>query len=229
MNCYLAICASLVGFQLERKITFKDQISTFNFGGVEILINEKPIVFFDTWLHYLPDTRLAPLQKTASEILAWENKGSRDNEIISILKTIQPYLDNSNNVPVIIGGDFNSHSHLDWTESTKNSYNHGGAVVNWTISKKMMEAGFKDAFRTIHPDPLKNIGTTWLGVRDAEGTLVFTRKDRIDYMYNKGEALKVIASENGVAPLSGVFNYKGKTYTNFPSDHGFVLTTFKVN
>ena len=215
-------------YPITKKILFPDQISSFNFGGVEVNVNGKLINVFDTWLHYLPDTRLAPLNKTESEILAWENAGSRDDEVKKILKAINTYTEDADNIPVIMGGDFNSHSHLDWIESTKQMYNHGNAVVNWTVSKAMVDAGFEDTFRTVHTDPVKNIGTTWLGVGDAEGTLVFTRRDRIDYIYKKGKDLNVTSSESYVAPLSQEFKFKGKTYPNFPSDHGFVITTFNL-
>ena len=215
-------------FPITKKMIFPEQVSAFNFGGVQISVDGKPVNFFNTWLHYLPDTRLVPLDKTEAEILAWENAGSRDDEVKAILTAISSYTENADSIPVIMGGDFNSHSHLDWTESTKDMYNHGNAMVNWTVSKAMVNAGFKDTFRKIYTDPVENIGTTWLGVRDVEGLLVFTRRDRIDYIYSKGKNLKIKDSYSAVAPLSQEFKYKGKTYTNFPSDHGFVVTTFEI-
>jgi hypothetical protein len=213
-------------YPITKKLLFEDHISSFNFGGVELSVNGKSVHVFDTWLHYLPDTRQAPIDESEAEILAWENAGSRDDEIKSILTAIQPYADNADSIAVIMGGDFNSHSHLDWTESTTGMYNHGDAVVNWTVSKAMTDAGFIDTFRNIHPKPEEIIGTTWLGVRDSEEKLVFTRRDRIDYLYSKGKNLRIINSEIYNAPFSQEFTFRGKTYTNFPSDHGFVLTTF---
>ena len=68
----------------------------------------------------------------------------------------------TDSIPMIMGGDFNVHSHLDWTDATKDMYHHGGAVVEWTVSKEMQNAGFKDNFVEIHPEPEKNIGTTWI-------------------------------------------------------------------
>ncbi|TKG97408.1 endonuclease/exonuclease/phosphatase family protein [Puteibacter caeruleilacunae] len=213
-------------YPITKKMVFPDQISTFNFGGVQISVNGQPVNVFDTWLHYLPDTRLAPTDKSEAEILAWENEGSRDDEVFKILDAIKPYLHDS--IPVLMGGDFNSHSHLDWTDATKNMYNHGGAVVNWTVSKAMTDAGFEDTFRKIHPDPVKNIGTTWLAAGGKDGNLVFNRRDRIDYLYKKGSALKVIDSKSYNAPFSQHFKIGTKEYDHFPSDHGFVVTTFEL-
>ena len=211
-------------YPISKKLLFPDQIDAFNFGGAEISIEGKPVVFLNTWLHYLPDTRLVPLEETEEEIRAWENAGSRDDEIQAILEAIRPFIDNTDTVPIIMGGDFNSHSHLDWTEQTRNMFNHGNAVVEWGISKAMTDAGFLDTHRIIHPDPVKHIGATWL----STGKSNFTRKDRIDYLYSMGKNVDIIASETVVAPLGQPFEYRGEEYPFFPSDHGFVLTTFHL-
>lgn len=215
-------------YPITKRIEYPEQISTFNFGGVEIDVDGQKVALFDTWLHYLPDTRLAPVEKTEEEILSWEHEGSRDEEITKILQAINLYIVNTDSIPVIMGGDFNSHSHLDWTESTKDMYNHGGVVVDWKISRAMTDVGFKDTFREIYPDPVKEIGTTWLSdVREnKEDSLTFSRRDRIDYLYSKG--IKIKDSEFGVAPIAKEFTYKDRKYDHFPSDHGFVVTTFEL-
>lgn len=216
-------------YPINKKLLFTDTISSFNFGGTEININGKTVVFFDAWLHYLPDERLAPLDKSENEIIAWEKSGSRDDELVAILSAIKPYIDNAKNVPIIIGGDFNTHSHLDWTIATKNMYNHKNKSIKWPISEMMINAGFTDTYRHVNKLPEKNIGTTWLSIVGGENdSLRFTRRDRIDYIYKCGDQLNITASENGVAPFSHYFNYKGVDYQNFPSDHGFVLTSFTL-
>lgn len=169
-------------YPIVKKYTYPDVIGTFNFGGVEIDMNGTPVRLFDTWIHYLPDMRLAPTDKSEEEILAWDDAGTRDDEIRKILGVLKPVIAEADSIPVIMGGDFNSHSHLDWTEATKDMYNHGGAVVNWTVSKEMEAANFKDSFREINPDPVKNIGTTWL--TDADSLETVNRQDRIDNFQN---------------------------------------------
>lgn len=59
-------------YPIIRKYAFADSISTFNFGGVMIDVDGKPVRVFNTWLHYLPDMRLVPTDKSKEEILAWE-------------------------------------------------------------------------------------------------------------------------------------------------------------
>ena len=215
-------------FPITKKLLFTDQIDPFNFGGVEVSVDGKPLVLFDTWLHYLPDARLVPLEKSEDEILAWENEGSRDEEIHAILEAISSYIENAGNVPIIMGGDFNSHSHLDWIEDTRSQYNHGNAVVEWSISRAMTDAGFVDTFRSANPNPEENIGTTWNAEIVTDEDRIFTREDRIDYIYSMGKNLVVKASSSVIAPLGHPFSVYEKEYPTFPSDHGFVLTTFQL-
>ena len=216
-------------FPITKQLAFRDSISTFNFGGVEILAFDSiPIAVFDTWLHYLPDTRLVPTHLPEDSILAWENRGTRDDEVFKIVNSIEGYLANSKNVPVILGGDLNSHSHLDWTEATKDTFNHGGAVINWTISKALIDAGFTDSYREINPDPLNELGKTWISGLNEDGEFGYTKEDRIDYIYYNGNMLKPIESESFVCPPGKMLEFRNKKIM-YPSDHGFVLTTFEIN
>ena len=224
--------------------TFSDSISASNFGGVEIDMNGQKVRLFDTWLHYLLCCRTVPIDKTEQEILEWESTSSRDDEIRRILNVLKPFIAESDSIPIIMGGDFNIHSHLDWIEATKNMYNHGGAVVNWIVSKEMEKAGFKDSFREINPDPVKNIGTTWMhplsedwefkrSSMERTGKYLpydksdIMRYDRIDFIYYQGDKLKAIESEIHNKDIGEMLSLYGEEFL-FASDHGFVLTTFKI-
>ena len=212
-------------YPIIKTYEFPDQIATFNFGGVEIDMDGTPVRIFDTWLHYLPDMRLTPTDLTEAEILAWDDAGTRDEEVRKILDILKPMIAESDSIPIVMGGDFNSHSHLDWTEATKDMYNHGGAVVNWTVSKEMQAANFKDSFREINPDPVKNIGTTWL--TDADSLETVNRQDRIDFIYYQGKTIQAIESQCYDNILGEAFSFKGEDFF-YASDHGFVLTTFTI-
>lgn len=214
-------------FPIKRRIDYPESISTFNFGGVEILIEDSlPVLFFDTWLHYLPDTRLAPLGEGEKAILAWENEGSRDDEVRAIVKVLDPLIKESGTIPIILGGDLNSHSHMDWTDKTKNLDSHGGEIVNWTISKVLYESGFKDAYREIHPDVVKFPGKTWISGHE-NGQLVYTRTDRIDYCYYLGDKIKPLSSESYTAVPGDNLIFQDQEIF-YPSDHGFVLTKYRL-
>lgn len=212
-------------YPIVRKFDFSAHIATFNFGGVEIDVDGTRVRVFDTWLHYLPDMRLVPTRKTEEEILAWDDAGTRDDEIRIILKQLQPILTETDSIPVIMGGDFNAHSHLDWTEDTRNMYNHGGAVVRWTVSREMEKAGFKDSYREIHSNPVRDLGVTWLYDEGPEETP--NRFDRIDFIYYQGRNIRAKAAEAHNYQLGETYRFKGEEFC-FPSDHGFVLTTFKI-
>ncbi|MDE5678669.1 MAG: endonuclease/exonuclease/phosphatase family protein [Phocaeicola sp.] len=213
-------------YPITQKYTFSDSISTFNFGGVMIDVDGTPVRLFDTWLHYLPDMRLAPTDKTEEEILAWEKEGTRDEEIHKILAVLQPILAETDSIPVIMGGDFNTHSHLDWTEATRHLYNHGGAVVRWPVSVALEEAGFKDSFRQLNPDPAASPGVTWL--TDADSLETECRMDRIDFIYYQGKTIRATASDCYDNSLGKIFTFKGEDFF-YPSDHGFVLTEFELD
>ena len=212
-------------YPIVKTYTFPDSISTFNFGGVELDVHGKRVRVFDTWLHYLPDTRLVPTDKSETEILAWDDAGTRDEEIRRIMNELKPFLAEADSIPLIMGGDFNSHSHLDWTEATKNLYHHGGAVVNWTVSAVMQENQFKDSFRELHPNPEKSVtelGPTWYWTGSDKDRL-----DRIDYIYYQGKKLKAIKSESFNNDMGEELDFKGgKSF--YASDHGLVLTTFSL-
>lgn len=73
--------------------------------------------------------------------------------------------------PFIIAGDFNSPSHLDWTEETKflPTYDykngiifprdiHGGWTFEWPSTKLLMDTGFLDSYRQIHPSVIDKPG-----------------------------------------------------------------------
>lgn len=212
-------------YPITGKYAFPDSISTFNFGGVMIDVDGTPVRLFDTWLHYLPDMRLAPTDKPEEDILAWEREGTREKEIHKILTVLRPMLAQTDSIPVIMGGDFNVHSHLDWTEATRDLYNHGGAVVNWPVSTAMQEAGFKDSFREMNPDPATHLGVTWL--TDADSLETERRMDRIDFIYYQGKTIQVIESECYDNSLGKIFSFKGEDFF-YPSDHGFVLSKFEL-
>ena len=117
-----------------------------------------------------------------------------------------------NNMPIIIGGDFNSSSHLDWIESSKQM--HFGKVVEWPVTKFMENRGYVDSFRNVNPDPLSSLEGTW-GFLGNEGSLI---SDRIDYIFFKGSSLKAINSSIiSEDPPNGFFN----------SDHRAILTEFE--
>lgn len=85
-----------------------------------------------------------------------------------------PYADVS--MPVIIGGDFNSCSHLDWTHKAA-PIHFGYVAEELPVSRYMLDKGFKDTFREVNPDELER----------GEGTyaVIFgqSQTSRVDFIY----------------------------------------------
>lgn len=85
------------------------------------------------------------------------------------LEKVRPHLDARS--PVFVLGDFNEPSHLDWTEAYAKAgadrwVGNGTGVplrqkIAWAGSKTLADAGFKDAYRTVFPDPVRKPGNTW--------------------------------------------------------------------
>ncbi|MEL6253310.1 MAG: LamG-like jellyroll fold domain-containing protein [Bacteroidota bacterium] len=188
----------------------------FNFGGAEIEISPgKKVLMLNTWLHYLPDylNSVNEGKLNAEELIAAEGE-TRFAEISAILKEMKPHLNQDKYTGIIMSGDFNSGSHLDWIPLTQNL--HENYVVAWPESKAMLAAGFTDSFRELHINPAMDPGYTWTP-RAATSSNKYGIRDRIDYIYYQGEDMQAIYSR--------VMDYHP---IMFPSDHAAVLSIFRL-
>ncbi|MBS0029745.1 endonuclease/exonuclease/phosphatase family protein [Chitinophaga hostae] len=187
-----------------------------NFGGVTLMLGPgKELIFLDTWLHYLPDVSESIIAKNKSpEALIAGEAATRQAEITAILQKIQPLTMNADKLPVVMVGDFNIGSHLDWIAAT--SAIHYNRMVEWPESKAMKNAGFIDSYRKLHVNPLLDPGLTWTP-RAATSSFKYGLRDRIDFIYYKGLNLRPIAST--------VIDYHP---VMFPSDHAAVMTVFEL-
>lgn len=75
---------------------------------------------------------------------------------------------------VILCGDFNEPSCLDWTAAATTAWKRTGPI-DWPTTRLFHDAGFVDAFREVHPDPVTKPGWTWTPRPDARDVM-----DRID-------------------------------------------------
>jgi endonuclease/exonuclease/phosphatase family metal-dependent hydrolase len=186
-----------------------DHFKPFNLGGVTLELGPaQQLKLFSLWIHYLPDFCNDVQQEgiTATQLVAAEGE-TRAAEIREILRQLQPHL--AAGIPLIVAGDFNSPSHLDWIE-TANPL-HCNLTVEWPVSKSMAEAGFLDAYRLSHPDPIAYPGHTWTP-RNPQSW-----QDRIDYIYYMGKGLRCqSAAVHNLHP------------TQWPSDHAAVLASFDL-
>ena len=189
----------------------QDLFKAFNFGGITAYLQQdQPVQVHPLWIHYLPDmNRLKDPSIPADTLVAAEMK-TRGAEIRQILSEMEPILEKADQVPVIMAGDYNSPSHLDWTASEKDL--HGGRSVNWPVSRQMTDAGLRDAYREVYPEVREYPGLTWSPIFKNAW------QDRIDYIYFKGQTLQPVAA-------SIVDTYKDV----FPSDHAAVVVSFLIH
>ncbi|VDL78036.1 unnamed protein product [Nippostrongylus brasiliensis] len=130
-------------------------------------------------------------------------------------------------VPIIVAGDFNCPSHLDWTEAARKK--HGGWQVTWPATKIMEEMGFIDSFRELHPDIEAEPGYTWSTCNKFNSQWDYTipePQDRIDFIFYQGK-IEPIRSYTyaGSEPLKPIPYHRDNDY---PSDHFALVTEFNV-
>ncbi len=186
--------------------------SAFRFGGVTIEL--KPgvrVQAYSLWINHLPSVKAQLAAGASADDLVTADAKTRGSEIRAILSQLLPHLEKTPDMPVIVGGDFNSGSSLDWTPEAAHLPNHHGLTVPWPVSRTMADAGFIDAFRTANPDPVKHPGHTWSPeFRD-------THQDRIDYVYLRGAPWRVLESQ-----------VLSEHPRGWPSDHAAVLAVLSL-
>lgn len=137
-------------------------------------------------------------------------------------------------IPLLVGGDWNCPSHLDWTAETELVFRFRRDLP-LPVSTAMQDAGFTDTFREVHPSPLVAPGITWSplfrGTRDEPGTA-----DRIDRLYAlpadpaaavtaEGEAVPTRLRAIGAMTLPTVYEDEDIEQADrlFPSDHAALI------
>ena len=143
---------------------------------------------------------------------------------------------------VMLGGDFNEPSHLDWIKANRNLYDHNGLVVPWHVTKLLEKSGYKDAYRQRYPNPVTHPGFTF----PADNPLVDIKKlawspeaddrDRIDFIFYhpyKGLKLKdavIVGPQGSICRNKRIVETSKDRFIKpinvWPTDHKAVLATF---
>lgn len=112
-------------------------------------------------------------------------------------------------VPLVVGGDFNSCSHLDWTAAAA-PFHGGYGPVPFPTSLLMEENGYLDSFRERHPDEIAR--------PDGSFAVIYGHKQhsRIDFIYHEG--LSVLQAD--------IIRTHPEIGFPWPSDHAACLTVF---
>ncbi len=182
-----------------------------------------------------------PFPESIEEILAQNDASKRPQQIKILIE--QAEKDLSEDCLIIVGGDFNEPSWLDWQADTKDLYDHQGFVVPWTTTKILDGHGYKDAYRVKYPSAVTHPGFTWVAdnadkkVEELAWAPKSDERDRIDFIFYKGKGIKVLDA--------AVFGPKGSIVKGqriketskdkfieplgvWPSDHKGVWVTLKI-
>ena len=178
-------------------------------GALIEVPNQQPIAFYSIWLPY--DTEIWEVgTRDSSDIAAMQQAcHSSATDLKAIWTAIEQRLSDPKyeNVSIVIAGDFNSMSHLDYSAVAREQH---GAVVDWQTSHVLMEAGFRDSFRELHPVICRSKDRTWTP------RFLDQEQDRIDFIYYRSVDLR--ADESKVI---------AEHAQKFPSDHAALLTVFR--
>lgn len=165
----------------------------------------------------------------------------RDEAIDSLLSDARREIERG--ALIFFGGDFNEPSHLDWTPETAHTADHHGVVIEWPATKRLADAGFVDAYRAAHPDPLTHPGYTYPSDNEALAPEKITwaplsdERDRIDYVFFyprpglKVKDAKILGPASSIVRGERVME-KGKDkflkpMGVWPTDHKAVFVRFK--
>lgn len=202
-------------------------------GGVRIRLNgRRPNFDVNFWSTHLGYNPYGPYDfcydhMTFDQVMQREAQSGRTPQITELMAGIQGQIDGSAKTPVILVGDFNAPSHLDWVEGLRKK-NCGVAGFPWPTSVIPTEHGFIDSFRVAHRDPVVEQGTTWSPIFPLhEGDSgVPEPQDRIDFIYHTKGRLSVVDSRRIVVgePTAS----PGHRDNEWTTDHAVVMTHYRL-
>ena len=164
---------------------------------------------------------------TEIEEILNEARETREQELVVVLSEIRPLIEAGERV--LLCGDFNEPSHLDWTLASAREGHHFGLEMPWPCSKRVTESGMEDAYRVVFPDVCRHPGYTWtsvpgLGVGGSERAEDEVH-DRIDFIYYAGLGL-----EPRAASIVGENSRNADLIVSpFPSDHRAVAVIYQIS
>lgn len=158
---------------------------------------------------------------TVAEVLALETE-TRLPAIARQLEVLPGLA--ASGIPVVLTGDFNAPSHLDWTEAVAASRPAVRFPVAWPVSEALETAGFHDTYREVHPDPVARPGLTWTPGYPNPTVRPEETFDRIDLVLTAGPAEAIASDLVGETGGPDV----DIPMTPWPSDHRGVVSTVRV-
>jgi endonuclease/exonuclease/phosphatase family metal-dependent hydrolase len=195
---------------------------------------DRELLVWSIWIDYRAfigyELRDNPDMSDETLLAAEDERSNRLQQATAIISHLQEEGQLATDVPLLVGGDWNSPSHLDWTKDTARVYKHRRAL-SLPVSTAMHEAGFMDTFRMVHPNPVQHPGITWspmfrgAGPGEPGNPQSFTRIDRL-YLKNPADdpgRWKLRPVTGHVLPLDWEDDSGPVKERTFPSDHGALV------
>lgn len=186
--------------------------------------------------------RLSSPETSVANILDINDRSGRPTSIRAFLDDARTELSASG--VVIMAGDFNEPSWLDWIYEARILFDRNGAIVPWTSTKLLSDAGYRDAYRVKYPNPILNPGFTWVSDNPAKQVNQLTwapavdERDRIDYIFyfsNPGITVRdavIVGPSTSIVKSQRIGEYTDDRFKEpegvWPSDHKALLTTFGI-
>lgn len=184
----------------------------FNCVGALIeLPGQRRLAFYSVWLPYGDDIWIPETRKQSTNEQMRAACMPSAEKLRGIMDAIRQRLDERkyDDVSVVVAGDFNSMSHLDWNDVGIDQYKR---VIDWDTSRLMTDADFRDSYRESNPTIDRKADATW-SPRFPE-----QEQERIDFVYYKSGTMRAVESRN-------IREHREQ----FPSDHAAVLSTFRFD
>jgi len=178
----------------------------------------------------------------ADSILKANRLSERDESISAFVKDAKVEIEKGN--LVLLGGDFNEPSHMDWQADTKDIRDHNGLVIHWDCSVMLSEMGMIDSYRQKFPDAVKYPGFTFPSANNAVPVDKLTwapeadERDRIDFIYYYPNSAWSLSNVSIVGPEETIVRGKVKERDSedsfivptgiWPTDHKANLATFMI-
>lgn len=159
----------------------------------------------------------APFLDTAEDLVA-AARAARGDEVAALLSELTPRLEAGD--AVVLTGDFNEPSHEDWIPAAVEA-RLAPLAVPYPTTRRVVEAGMRDAYRAIYPDPVVRPGWTWTPITREDDPR--DRHDRIDMIFT-GPGILVKSAD-----LVGERTERADIIVRpYPSDHRAVVAVVEV-
>lgn len=237
----------------QETVFYDDSNSTSVVLKSTVKINKEQIVIYSAHLDYthyscyLPRgysgvswKKLKEPVLNIDQILKDNLASQRDEAIKAFINDAK--IEQSNGSIVILGGDFNEPSHLDWASNTKDLFDHNGLEIPWNTSVALSENGYVDAYRKLYANAVTHPGFTFPSDNKDKNTNELTwapdvdERERIDFIYYSpqnslhlknivlfGPNTSIVNNRRQEENASDVFIVPNNVW---PTDHKAVLASF---